>query len=144
MPENKFWKEKKLEDFTTEEWESICMHCGKCCLIKLQDEESDDIYYTDVACRYFDSHNCRCTEYANRCTLVPSCLKLTKDNIDKISWMPKTCAYRYITEFHDLPSYHPLNTGRPLNRKWSIKDLSISEADVSEDKLEDHIIGESI
>lgn len=144
MAENKFWEKKPLTNFTAEEWENICMHCGKCCLLKLQDEDSQDIFYTDVVCRYFDSKTCQCTEYTNRCTLVPSCLKLTKDNISEISWMPQSCAYRFLAEGKGLPAYHPLLTGHSLNAKWSIKGLTVPETEVAEDELEDHIIGESL
>lgn len=119
---------KKLEDYTAEEWEAICNKCGKCCLVKIQDEESDEIYYTDVVCRYFDSKTCNCTEYENRCTLVPECLKLTKDNVDKISWMPKSCAYRCLFE------------NRPLPKRQTISDFCISELLVNEEDLEDHIL----
>lgn len=89
---------KKLENMTEEEWEAVCNRCGKCCLIKLQDEDSGEIYYTDVVCKYFDFDTCECTQYQNRCTLVPECLKLTKDNVGKIGWMPKSCAYRCLIE----------------------------------------------
>lgn len=94
--QERFWENKKLEDFTEDEWEAVCMNCGKCCLIKLQDEDTEEIYYTTVTCRYFDKQSCKCTEYANRCALVPACIKLTKDNIGGIPWMPKTCAYRWL------------------------------------------------
>ena len=80
---------KKLEDYTKEEWENICTHCGKCCLIKLQDEDSGEVYYTDVICRYFDEEKCLCTVYDRRRELVPECLELNKDNVKNISWMPK-------------------------------------------------------
>ena len=119
---------KKLEDYTEEEWEAVCNKCGKCCLIKIQDEETDEIYYTDVVCRYFDSKTCTCTEYTNRCTLVPECLKLTKENVDKISWMPKTCAYRCLFE------------NRPRPKREPVSKFCISELLVNEEDLEDHIL----
>lgn len=119
---------KKLEDYTEEEWEQICAHCGKCCLIKLQDEDSGEIYYTDVVCQYFDNENCLCRVYKQRCELVPECIKLTKDNIDKISWMPDTCAYRRLVE------------NRPQAKKTTIKNRCISEKLVKEEELEDHIV----
>lgn len=138
----KFWQKKSLKDFTPAEWESICTNCGRCCQIKLQDEESDEVYYTDVVCRYFNHTNCHCTEYTNRCTLVPECVKLTADNLDAISWMPQLCAYRILNETGDLPDWHPLNTNQPLADRYSMRNRVISEVMVKEEELEDHIIEE--
>ncbi len=140
--QERFWEHKKLTDFTEDEWEAVCMNCGKCCLLKLEDEDSGKIFYTDVVCRYFDRNSCRCTRYRERCTLVPACLKLTKENVDKISWMPQTCAYRYLAEGKGLPAWHPLlNNGR-ISDEYTIKDRCIPETEVKEDELEDHIIGD--
>ena len=119
---------KPLKEYTPEEWEAICNHCGKCCLIKLQDDDTEEIYYTDVVCRYMDTDTCDCTHYSERCKLVPTCLKLTPDNVDKISWMPKTCAYRALVEGHPRP------------QRQSIAGRCVSELLVSEDELEDHIV----
>ena len=119
---------KKLSDYTPEEWEAVCNQCGKCCLIKLQDEDTDDIYYTDVVCQYMDPETCRCTHYQDRCQLVPTCLKLTPQNVDKIEWMPPSCAYRALVE----------NRPRPLRK--AVSGRCISETKVKEDELEDHII----
>lgn len=119
---------KNLEDYTKEEWEAVCNKCGKCCLVKLQDDETGEIYYTNVVCRYFDSKTCTCTEYKNRCTLVPECIKLTKDNVDKISWMPKTCAYRCLFE------------KRPHPKRETISKFCVSELLVNEEDFEDHIL----
>ncbi len=116
------------ESYTPETWEKICRHCGKCCLIKLEDEESGEVYYTNVVCRYFDEENMNCTVYDKRCELVPTCLKLTPQNIDKIQWMPKTCAYRELFE-------------KEVSRiKTTIKGRVVSEDKVPEDELEDHIV----
>ena len=84
---------KKISDYTEEEWENVCNHCGKCCLIKLQDDDTGDIYYTNVVCKYYDEDKCRCSVYDKRCKLVPECLKLSKNNVQNIEWMPKTCAF---------------------------------------------------
>lgn len=121
---------KKLTDYSSEEWENICNHCGKCCLLKLQDEDTGNIYYTDIVCKYYDMENERCSIYEKRCEVVPECLKLTPDNIDKIEWMPKSCAYRRLFE---------KDSGSPSSTN-SIKDRCISEQNVKEDELEDHII----
>lgn len=119
---------KKLKDYTKEEWENICNNCGKCCLLKLQDAETDEIYYTNVVCKYFDTEKCLCMVYDKRCELVPECLQLTPENVDKIKWMPKTCAYRALFE----------NFKNPV--KTTIKGRCISENLVNPDNLEDYIV----
>jgi len=35
---------KALKDYTREEWEAVCNRCGKCCLVKIQDDETDEIF----------------------------------------------------------------------------------------------------
>ncbi len=120
---------KKLaQTYTPEAWEKICRRCGKCCLIKLEDEESGEVYYTNVVCRYFDEEKMCCTVYDKRCELVPTCLKLTPENVDKLQWMPKTCAYRELFEKEVSPI------------KTTIKGRVIREDQVSEEELEDHIV----
>lgn len=136
--QERFWENKKLEDFTEDEWEAVCMNCGKCCLIKLQDEDTEEIYYTTVTCRYFDKQNCKCTEYANRCALVPACIKLTKDNIGSIPWMPKTCAYRWLYENRTLPDWHPLLTGK-RDENHTVGSFCINETEIAPDDIEDYI-----
>ncbi len=119
---------KALKDYTRKEWEAVCNRCGKCCLVKIQDDETDEIFYTDVVCRYMDMETCTCTRYDERCTLVPSCLKLTPENIDKIDWMPQSCAYRALFEH------------RPKPPRQSISGRCVPETLVSDEELEDHII----
>ena len=143
MAQKPFWKTKKLSEYTPEEWESICTHCGRCCLIKLQDEDSDEVYETDVICRYHDCQTHLCTEYANRCKLVPTCLKLTPENIGKISWVPETCAYYILARTGDLPAWHPLKTKKSLPEELKVSSSVVSELLVPEDELEDHIIEDS-
>ncbi len=113
---------------TDEAWENICRHCGKCCLIKLEDEDSGEVYYTNVVCRYFDEEKMCCTVYDKRCELVPTCLKLDKNNVDKLAWMPKTCAYRELFE------------KTPQRCRTTIKGRVVSKETVAEDELEDHIV----
>lgn len=135
-----FWEHKKLADFTEEEWEAVCMNCGKCCLFKLEDEDCGEIYYTNVVCRYFDKEHCRCNCYQERCRLVPTCLKLTKDNVDKIGWMPQSCAYRRLAEGKGLPEEHPLLNNGQMAEEHTIKNYCVSELEIDENDLEDHII----
>jgi uncharacterized cysteine cluster protein YcgN (CxxCxxCC family) len=108
-----FWKTKTLAEMTGAEWESLCDGCGRCCLIKMEDEDSGQYYYTDVACRLFDQNACTCRDYENRDREVPDCVRLTPENAGALGWMPPSCAYRLIAEGKDLPAWHPLVTGRP-------------------------------
>ena len=107
-----FWQTKALSEMTDEEWESLCDGCAKCCLHKLEDEESGDIYYTNVACRQLNLDTCRCTHYAERTRLVPECLDLKKLEVSGFHWLPQTCAYRLVWEGKPLPDWHPLVSGR--------------------------------
>ncbi len=107
-----FWKTKNLEELSQAEWESLCDGCGKCCLAKLEDEDTGEIHWTSVGCRLFDADLCRCADYANRLSRVSDCVKLTPANVRTISWLPSTCAYRLVAEGKDLPAWHPLVSGR--------------------------------
>jgi len=106
-----FWKTKALTQMTESEWESLCDGCGKCCMAKLIDEDTDEIHFTTVACRLFDSQSCRCSDYANRQDRVSDCVKLTPETVQEITWLPATCAYRLVADGKNLPSWHPLVTG---------------------------------
>lgn len=106
-----FWKTTALEAMSREQWESLCDGCGKCCLSKLEDDDTGDIYWTSVGCRLFDAGTCRCSDYANRFARVPDCVGLTPQNVRTISWLPSSCAYRLIAEGRDLYWWHPLISG---------------------------------
>jgi uncharacterized cysteine cluster protein YcgN (CxxCxxCC family) len=108
-----FWKTKTLAEMDEAEWESLCDGCGKCCLIGLEDEDSGEIYLTDVACDLFDGDACGCRDYANRKSKVPDCVKLTPQNVGELNWLPKTCAYRLVHHGEDLRPWHPLVSGNP-------------------------------
>jgi len=106
-----FWKYKSLSDMTPVEWERLCDGCGKCCLYKLEDEDTKEIFYTNVACRYLELETCRCMVYSQRKELMPTCMALTPDVVMRISWLPETCAYRLLAEGKELPAWHPLISG---------------------------------
>lgn len=137
----KFWKTKKLKDLTNKEWEALCDGCAKCCVHKLEDEDTGRIYYTDVACRLLDLETCKCINYFERKQLVPDCICLTQDNILIFRWLPSTCAYRLIAEGKDLPEWHPLITGNSElmhNAGISVRGKLISEDRVSD--FQKHIV----
>ena len=106
-----FWKTKTLEEMNAAEWESLCDGCGKCCLSKLEDEDTGEIYFTSVGCRLFNAKTCRCRDYENRFAQVPDCVGLTPENVRTIAWLPSTCAYRLVAEGRDLFPWHPLISG---------------------------------
>jgi hypothetical protein len=108
-----FWKAKRLEDMTDEEWESLCDGCGRCCLHKLRDEDTDALAFTNVACRLLDLDTCRCRDYANRQKRVPDCVQLTPATVREVDWLPPSCVYRRLAEGKDLAWWHPLVSGDP-------------------------------
>lgn len=111
MSDEPFWKTIPLEAMSRAQWESLCDGCGKCCLAKLEDEDTGEIYWTSVGCRLFDPGSCRCTDYANRAALVADCVQLSPENVRTIAWLPSTCAYRLVAEGEDLRWWHPLVSG---------------------------------
>ena len=138
-----FWKTKNMAEMSPSEWESLCDNCGKCCCIRLEDEVTGDIYITDVACKLFDPASCKCTDYANRSKKVPDCVTLTKDNVAQLKWMPRTCAYRLVSEGKDLPDYHHLISGsrETIHQVgMSVQDAVTSEIFVSEDEQATRIV----
>lgn len=135
MSKRPFWETKSLEQMTVQEWESLCDGCGLCCLVRFEDEDTEEVVPTRVHCRLFDGDLCRCTDYANRKRHVPDCIKLTPGNIEALRWMPRSCAYRRLNEGKPLPAWHPLITGDPdsVHRAGvSIRHQTINEDDLAE------------
>ncbi|KAA0439623.1 MAG: YcgN family cysteine cluster protein [Candidatus Thioglobus sp.] len=108
---NNFWQTLSLKEMTKAQWESLCDGCGRCCLHKIEDEDSNEIYFSNVVCRYIDEETCRCTHYKTRQSLVPDCLSIYPDWAEKFRWLPPTCAYRLLSEGKDLFVWHPLISG---------------------------------
>lgn len=138
-----FWKRKTLAELSREEWESLCDGCGKCCLVKLQDPDTDEIAYTDVACKLLDGATCRCRDYARRKRRVPDCVVLTPAVVADLSWMPSTCAYRLLKEGKDLAWWHPLVSGDPATvheAGISVRGRVISEVLVADAELPEHVV----
>lgn len=138
----KFWEKKSLEEMTTDEWESLCDGCAKCCLHKLEDEDTGEVYYTKVVCKYMGD-DCRCTEYEKRNDLVPNCVWLSPKKVNEFHWLPSTCAYRLVSENKPLESWHPLISGDPESvhkAGISIQGRALNERYVHEDGYQEHII----
>jgi uncharacterized cysteine cluster protein YcgN (CxxCxxCC family) len=108
-----FWRVKTLAQMNAREWESLCDGCGRCCLVKLEDEDTGEVQYTDVGCRLLDGTSCRCRDYRRRQTKVADCVRLTPAAVGSLKWLPPTCAYRLLDEGRTLPSWHPLVSGDP-------------------------------
>ena len=126
---------------TPAEWESLCDGCAKCCLNKLEDEVSGQIFFTSVVCDLINLETCRCTRYTERTTLVPDCIDLKQHDFSEYTWLPDTCAYRLLSDGKPLPSWHPLVSGAPESVKEagvSISSYAIKESQVED--LEEHII----
>ena len=137
-----FWKTTRLEDMTQAQWESLCDGCAKCCLVKLEDEESGDVAFTDVVCDLLDQGTCRCTQYDRRTELVPDCVKLTPDNLARLPWMPPSCAYRLLYEGKELSDWHPLVSGRAesvVEAGMSVRGRAMRACDFDGD-LEDRVV----
>ena len=138
-----FWITTPLHKMTRAQWESLCDGCGRCCLEKLENRKTGRVFYTWVSCYLLDTKSCQCTDYAHRRQLMPNCIRLTPDNIKRIKWLPKTCAYRILANRGSLEWWHPLVSGDPKtvhHAGVSVQNLAISEATVDPNQLEDFII----
>lgn len=143
MTNLEFWKYKSLDELSKSEWESLCDGCGKCCLQKLEDEDTGEVHYTHVVCQYM-TKECRCSVYKTRSELVPECVWLTPKDVEHFHWLPSTCAYRLIAAGKDLPEWHPLKSGSPdtvKNAGISVTNLElIPDNQIPEEDWQDHLI----
>jgi uncharacterized cysteine cluster protein YcgN (CxxCxxCC family) len=131
---DEYWKRKSLAEMTTEEWDGLCDGCALCCMHKVEDEETGEIFYADLACRLLDLDTCRCTDYANRAKKVAECFVLSVDKPEMYAWLPATCAYRRLANDQDLPDWHPLITGDPESvheAGISVRGKAVSENETS-------------
>ena len=138
-----FWEEKTLEEMSPAEWEALCDGCGRCCLIKLEDEDTGTLITSDVRCKLLDGDSCACTDYPNRQAIVPDCIKLTPEKVREIHWIPKSCAYRRVAEGRGLAWWHPLVSGDPNSvhaAGISVRGRTVAEQDADIDDWESHII----
>jgi len=138
-----FWKEKTLESMSDEQWESLCDGCGRCCVWKFEDADSGEILYTDIRCKLFNDHSCRCNDYPNRNTLVPDCMHIRHMEDQHYAWLPNTCAYRLLHEGKPLFDWHPLISGDPASVHLagiSLKNKTTCGENISPEDIVRHII----
>jgi uncharacterized cysteine cluster protein YcgN (CxxCxxCC family) len=140
-----FWQTKTLTEMTTEEWESLCDHCGQCCLHKLEDEDTGQIAVTRIACHLLALKTCHCTRYEERNQWVPECVNLKPQDFAQYRrWLPLSCAYRLVGEGKELPHWHPLVSGDAGSVKAAGMTVSRYAKQASPAKpikdYEDHII----
>lgn len=136
-----FWKTTPLNKMTRAQWESLCDGCGKCCVHKLEDEDTGELMATNVACRLLDRRTGQCKDYRNRKAHIPECVRLTPAMIPKLDWLPSTCAYLLVYEGKDLPKWHPLVSGDPKTvhkARQSVRGWTVSEDEAG--PLEQHIV----
>ena len=139
---NKFWETKNLIDMNENEWESLCDKCGKCCVIKLEDFDTQEVHYTNVSCKLLCEKSASCKDYENRKSIVPDCIILSPDNLKDLKWMPETCAYKLLDEGKNLPYWHPLLSGNDkeiVNSGNSVKNRVTNENEIKIKDLPDYI-----
>lgn len=144
MAQEVFWRSTPLTEMNQSQWESLCDGCALCCLHKVEDEDTEEVFYTTVVCHLLDFETCRCTRYEERTTLVPSCVKLRPQDVKEFHWLPPSCAYRLVHEGKDLPEWHPLVSGDPES---AVRDgasvlnvYEVRDDEISEEELVDYVI----
>lgn len=138
-----FWLTKSLDRMSDDEWESLCDGCGKCCLHKIEDEDTDELLYTRIACRQLDLSCARCGDYPGRFKAVPECLNVRQLPAEQYHWLPVSCAYRLLSEGQSLPDWHPLISADPqsvIDADISIIRWAVSETEVRDEEWFDHVL----
>ena len=138
---DRFWETKTLAELDRGQWEALCDGCGKCCLHKLEDDETGELYPTNVACKLLDRRSAQCRDYRNRRRFVPDCVRLDIDNVFTTDWLPSTCAYRLRANGEKLPDWHYLVCGdrEAVHRAGeSTRGWTVSEDDAGD--LEFHLV----
>ena len=143
---DRYWEHVPLKKMTTPEWEALCDGCGKCCLNKIEYEDTGEVEFTRVACRLLDGTSCRCSSYDNRHQFVPECVRLNPKTLAKVAyWLPKTCAYKLLHDGNPLPDWHPLVTGDPESTHaagMSVRGWTVPEFEVDEEDWDQYVIEE--
>ena len=137
-----FWKTKSLKDMSPSEWESLCDRCGKCCVVKLEDYYTEEIYYTNVSCKLLCEKTALCKDYINRKSFVPDCEILSPKKLKNLKWMPDTCAYKILDQGGQLPNWHPLvcgNNDEIVKSGNSVKNRVTNEVKIKTKNLKKHI-----
>lgn len=138
-----FWERKTLEDMTTAEWESLCDGCGRCCTHKLEDEDTGEVFATQIACQLLDCEQCLCSDYPNRLEQVPDCLQVTPEIARTATWLPRSCAYRRVAEGRGLAWWHHLVSGSRETVHTagvSVRGRVMPEQSINPDDYEEHIV----
>ncbi len=140
---DRWWNRLALGELNRRQWEALCDGCARCCLHKLEDADTGELFFTAVHCRNLDLDKCRCSDYPNRLEQVPDCVQLHPDNVGDLQWLPPTCAYRLRSEGRSLPAWHPLESGDPGSvhqAQISVRGRAISEDFVHPDSYDEHIL----
>jgi hypothetical protein len=143
MAAQPFWKTKTLQEMTQPEWESLCDGCAKCCLVKLEDEDTKELFFTSLHCKLLDGKTCQCSDYPNRRKYVPVCVKLTPEIVATVDWLPESCAYRLVHEGKDLHDWHHLISGdrQEVHRRgYSAKGKTRTEEGIADEDAIDYVI----